>query len=101
PYGLLLLILLSVFGWQFSKSALVEVLAGVAFLQLLLLVYVSEAEAHARVPAPLRWVTALFMVSGFAALIYQVVWQRVLFAAFGVNIESVTVIVSIFMFGLG
>jgi spermidine synthase len=43
----------------------------------------------------------LFLVSGFAALIYQVVWQRMLFTSFGVNSESVTVIVSVFMFGLG
>ncbi len=43
----------------------------------------------------------LFFVSGFSALIYQVIWQRVLFATFGSNIESVTVIVAIFMFGLG
>lgn len=47
------------------------------------------------------WLAGLFMLSGFAALIYQIAWQRVLFAIFGVNIESVTVIVSIFMFGLG
>ena len=44
---------------------------------------------------------ALFFCSGFAALIYQIVWQRALFQAFGVNIESVTIIVSIFMSGLG
>jgi len=43
----------------------------------------------------------LFFVSGFSALIYQIVWQRVLFATFGTNTESVTVIVSVFMFGLG
>ncbi len=43
----------------------------------------------------------LFFLSGFAALIYQVVWQRVLFKFFGVNIETVTVIVSIFLLGLG
>jgi spermidine synthase len=43
----------------------------------------------------------LFFLSGFAALIYQIVWQRVLFVAFGVNIESVTITVSLFMFGLG
>jgi spermidine synthase len=34
-------------------------------------------------------------------LIYQIVWQRALFAIFGVNIESVTVVVSAFMLGLG
>ena len=43
----------------------------------------------------------LFFISGFAALIYQICWQRLLFHSFGVNIESVTIIVSIFMFGLG
>lgn len=48
-----------------------------------------------------RPLLGLFLASGFAALIYQVVWQRALFQSFGVNIESVTVIVSVFMFGLG
>ncbi len=50
---------------------------------------------------PSKDLLGLFFISGFAALIYQVVWQRVLFQSFGVNIESVTIIVSIFMFGLG
>ncbi len=49
----------------------------------------------------LGWLSFLFLLSGVAALIYQIVWQRLLFAAYGVNIESVTIIVSIFMFGLG
>jgi len=44
---------------------------------------------------------ALFFVSGIAALIYQICWQRLLFEAFGVDIESVTIIVSTFMLGLG
>ena len=43
----------------------------------------------------------LFFVSGFPALLYQVVWQRALFAIYGINIESVTIIVSVFMLGLG
>ena len=43
----------------------------------------------------------LFFFSGFAAIIYQIVWQRVLFTSFGTNIESITIIVSVFMFGLG
>jgi len=43
----------------------------------------------------------LFFLSGVAALVYQVIWQRVLFSAFGVNIESTTVVVSVFMLGLG
>src|SRR5204863_6112436 len=43
----------------------------------------------------------LFFLSGFAALLYQIVWQRALFTFYGVNIESVTVIVTAFMIGLG
>ncbi len=44
---------------------------------------------------------ALFFASGFAALIYEVAWQRLLFLAFGVDTTSVTLIVSAFMLGLG
>jgi len=44
---------------------------------------------------------AVFLASGFAALLYQVVWQRSLFAIYGINIESVTVVVTAFMLGLG
>lgn len=43
----------------------------------------------------------LFFISGFSALIYQISWQRMLFTRLGGNIESVTIIVSIFMAGLG
>jgi predicted membrane-bound spermidine synthase len=43
----------------------------------------------------------VFGVSGFAALLYQVVWQRSLYAIFGINTESVTVVVTAFMLGLG
>lgn len=43
----------------------------------------------------------LFFMSGMAALIYQVCWQRLLFTTFGVDVESVTVVVSTFMLGLG
>src|SRR5579863_711406 len=43
----------------------------------------------------------LFFISGFPALIYQIVWQRSLFSIYGVNIESVTMVVTAFMLGLG
>lgn len=45
--------------------------------------------------------SALFFFSGMPALIYQVIWQRALFAIYGVNAESVAVVVSAFMLGLG
>ena len=49
----------------------------------------------------LAWLFPLFFASGFAALLYQVVWQRALFTLYGTNVESVTVIVTAFMLGLG
>jgi spermidine synthase len=47
------------------------------------------------------WLYLVFLASGFAALLYQVVWQRALFGIFGINIESVTIVVTAFMLGLG
>jgi predicted membrane-bound spermidine synthase len=49
----------------------------------------------------MAWVYCIFVLSGFSALLYQVVWQRSLFAIYGINVESVTVIVTAFMLGLG
>ena len=49
----------------------------------------------------LPWIYYLFFFSGFPALIYQIVWERALFALYGVNIESVTVVVTGFLLGLG
>jgi predicted membrane-bound spermidine synthase len=48
-----------------------------------------------------NWIPVIFFLSGFAALLYQVIWQRALFIIFGINIESVTVVVTAFMLGLG
>ena len=44
---------------------------------------------------------SIFFISGFSALIYQIAWQRILFTAFGVDLESITIIISVFMAGLG
>ncbi|HET9743971.1 MAG TPA: fused MFS/spermidine synthase [Terriglobales bacterium] len=49
----------------------------------------------------IHWWYLLFFVSGFPALLYQIVWQRALFAIYGVNIQSVTIVVTAFMLGLG
>ena len=48
-----------------------------------------------------RILCVLFFFSGFPALIYQLTWQRALFRIFGVNSESVTIVVTAFMLGLG
>src|SRR5438105_11990354 len=57
--------------------------------------------AAARSAPWVRALCVLFFFSGFPALIYQLVWQRTLFRIFGVNIESVTIVVTAFMLGLG
>ena len=44
---------------------------------------------------------AIFFISGFSALVYQVSWQRLLFTGFGVDLTSITLIISVFMMGLG
>ena len=46
-------------------------------------------------------VFALFFISGFAALLYQIIWQRVLTTFSGADVFSVTIVVAAFMAGLG
>jgi hypothetical protein len=59
--------------------------------------FFDKRYSHQRFLAP----ALLFFCSGMPALIYQIVWQRALFAIYGVNSESVTVVVTAFMIGLG
>ncbi len=43
----------------------------------------------------------MFLVSGFCGLLYQVIWMRLAFAAFGVITPVMSVVISVFMAGLG
>ena len=53
-------------------------------------------------PRRARWLLLpLFFGSGFAALLYQMIWQRLLTLFGGADVYSVTIIVSAFMAGLG
>ena len=58
--------------------------------------------AHGGLPA-VAWPVfqAVFLASGFAALLYQMIWQRLLTLFGGADVYSVTLIVSAFMAGLG
>ena len=58
----------------------------------------AQVEA-ARAALPL--LLAVFFGSGFAALLYQVIWQRMLAIFSGADVFSVTIIVAAFMGGLG
>jgi len=44
---------------------------------------------------------SIFFTSGFAALLYQVIWQRLLVLFSGADLYSVTIIVASFMGGMG
>ncbi len=44
---------------------------------------------------------ALFLISGAAGLIYEIVWERLLELYFGVTMVAITLIVSAYMAGLG
>ncbi len=61
----------------------------------------AASPRHAAAPGRVRILCILFFFSGFPALIYQLTWQRSLFRIFGVNTESVTIVVTAFMLGLG
>ncbi len=100
-YSVFLLSLLGSIGVLFNMTGM-AVMWGTFVLWQLVIVYRCLPEnARTGIFNSTGWLAFLFLFSGFAALIYQIAWQRVLFSLFGVNIESVTVIVSIFMFGLG
>jgi predicted membrane-bound spermidine synthase len=62
---------------------------------------VEPIEQDVAIARSAPWWYLFFFVSGFPALLYQIVWQRSLFTLFGVNIESVTMVVTAFMLGLG
>lgn len=47
------------------------------------------------------WFFAFFFVSGFCSLVYEVVWLRLGMAKFGVTTPMVSLVLSVFMAGLG
>lgn len=46
-------------------------------------------------------ILAIYFLSGFAALIYQVVWRKLLGLFVGMDVYSVTLVATVFMLGLG
>ncbi len=54
-----------------------------------------------RVSSKLVLFSLLFLVSGAAGLIYQIIWERLLGLYFGVTMVSITLIVAAYMGGLG
>ena len=48
-----------------------------------------------------RLLVLVFFLSGLSSLIYQVAWQRLLTLHYGVGSVAITLIVSVYMLGLG
>jgi spermidine synthase len=49
----------------------------------------------------MRWYFSFFVASGFCGLVYEVIWLRLAMASFGVTAALVSIVLSIFMAGLG
>jgi predicted membrane-bound spermidine synthase len=49
----------------------------------------------------LGWIFLFFFVSGFCSILYEVIWLRLSMAQFGVTSAMVSIILSMFMAGLG
>ncbi len=47
------------------------------------------------------WFLAFFFVSGFCSILYEIVWLRLAMAQFGVTSAMVSIVISMFMAGLG
>jgi spermidine synthase len=74
---------------------------GLSLLFLTAALFIAVRRRSSRLGDSAPWIYYLFFLSGFPALIYQIVWERALFALYGVNVESVTVVVTGFLIGLG
>jgi spermidine synthase len=61
---------------------------------------VASVKSGRRVPRR-SWFALFFLLSGACALIYEVVWLRLAMAAFGVTTPLVSIVLSVFMAGLG
>lgn len=61
----------------------------------------NSASANSYLRAALLLLPCIFFFSGTASLMYQVVWQRLLTLHYGVGSVSTTIIVSVYMLGLG
>src|SRR6476661_8901540 len=49
----------------------------------------------------ITWFYGFFFVSGFCSLVYEVVWLRLAMAKFGITTPMVSIVLSVFMAGLG
>jgi predicted membrane-bound spermidine synthase len=61
----------------------------------------AKGEGRATTGLALPWFFGFFVVSGFCGLVYEVVWLRLAMASFGVTTALASIVISMFMAGLG
>src|SRR5512143_3804208 len=49
----------------------------------------------------MAWFFLFFLISGFCSILYELVWLRLSMAAFGVTTALTSIVLSVFMAGLG
>ena len=49
----------------------------------------------------MRWFFTFFFISGFCSVLYELIWLRLSMAQFGVTTAMVSIVLSVFMAGLG
>lgn len=96
------LLSLGLFGpFRATWSLAILILVIFIVLQFLLLSCIIKEEDKEKILTSNHAVPVVFLLSGFAALIYQIIWQKELLSTYGVNSETITIIVAVFMAGLG
>lgn len=61
----------------------------------------TTVESLARPAWKTQWYFVFFIISGFCGLVYEVVWLRLAMASFGVTTALASIVISMFMAGLG
>ena len=61
----------------------------------------STVARKQRAAPNLRWYFGFFVVSGLCGLVYEIVWLRLAMASFGVTTALASIVISMFMAGLG
>jgi hypothetical protein len=61
----------------------------------------TTVESLARPAWKMQWYFVFFIISGFCGLVYEVVWLRLAMASFGVTTALASIVISMFMAGLG
>jgi spermidine synthase len=61
----------------------------------------SPSESSSHDVSDVKWYFAFFVISGFCGLVYEVIWVRLAMASFGVTTALVSIVLSLFMAGMG